>query len=313
MCFVAVLFPFYVLAASLTNSAAVLSDLLATSFDLTSLTACWLVLRIAHRAKGEKFAYGLGKLENLAELLIAVLQVVLVIIATARAVAGLLHPEPVSGAGLGLAVTAVAVAGNLYLHRRARQLALQSRSPVLAAQARVHFISALSSGAVFAVTVVTSNADAGWVVYLDPAASFLVIALMIYNVFQMMTNSLGSLLDQAIGEAGQLQILKALTLSFDEFEELGDIRTRQHGGRMIVELHLGFDPHWTVARARQAVATLTAAVKETFAETGDDVDVSVVLLPPTARTFAAALAETAQWSERITSSDQSPDTSLTTA
>ncbi|MEP9380242.1 cation diffusion facilitator family transporter [Aquabacter sp. CN5-332] len=292
MCFVACIFPFYILAATLTNSAAVLTDLLATSFDLTSLTACWLVLRIAHKSKAERFAYGLGKLENLAELMIAVLQIILVIIATARAVMGLLHPEPVSGAGFGLVVTAVAVAGNLYLNRKARRLARESRSPVLAAQARVHVVSACSSGAVFCVTVVTSTFHSvEWISYLDPIASFVVIGFMIFNIYEMLTNSLGSLLDQAIGEAGQLRILKALTRRFDDFEELGDIRTRSHGGRMMVELHLGFDPEWSVARARAAVADLTAAVKEEFMQVGDDVDVAVVLLAPTARTLAAALAE----------------------
>ncbi len=294
MCFVACVFPFYILAATLTNSAAVLTDLLATSFDLTSLTACWLVLRIAHKAKGERFAYGLGKLENLAELMIAVLQVVLVIVGTARAVTGLLHPEHVSGAGLGLAVTAVAVVGNTFFNRRATKLARESRSPVLAAQARVHLVSACSSGAVFCVTVVTSTFQSvEWIAYLDPLASFIVIGFMIFNIYEMLTNSLGSLLDQAIGEAGQLRILKALTRCFDDFEELGDIRTRQHGGRMMVELHLGFDPAWSVARAREAVADLTRVVKEEFAQVGDEVDVAVVLMAPTARTFAAAMAEDA--------------------
>lgn len=295
MIFVICLFPFYILAASLTNSAAVLTDLLATSFDLTSLTACWLVLRIAHKGPGERYAYGLGKLENLAELMIAMLQVILVIIASVRAVSSLMNPEAVSGAMLGLAVTAAAVAGNVFLNRKATRLARETRSPVLAAQARVHLVSAVSSGSVFCVTVITSTFHhIEWVAYLDPIASFLVIGLMVFNIFEMLTNSLGSLLDQAIGEAGQLRILKALTSHFDEFEELGDIRTRQHGGKMLVELHLGFDPHWTVERAREAVAKLSGAVKEEFSTVGDSVDVAVVLLPPTARTFHAAVAEAAQ-------------------
>ncbi|WP_127091734.1 cation diffusion facilitator family transporter [Aquabacter cavernae] len=293
MCFVAALFPFYVLAAALANSAAVLTDMLATCFDLTSLTACYLVLRIAERSKAHRFAYGLGKLENLAELLIAVLQVILVIVATARAVVGLLHPEHVSGAALGLLVTAVAAAGNIYLHIKARRLARSARSPVLMAQARVHLVSACSSGSVFCVTLITSNLHSvNWIAYLDPLASFVVIGFMVFNIYEMLTNSLGSLLDRAIDEAGQLRILKALTRCFDDFEELGDIRTRSHGGRMMVELHLGFDPAWSVARARDAVADLTSKVKEEFAVVGDEVDVAVVLMAPTPRTFAATLAET---------------------
>lgn len=280
MVFVACLFPFYILAATMTNSAAVLTDLLATSFDLTSLTTCWLVLRIAHGRERGKYAYGLGKLENLAELMIAVLQVVLVVIAGMRAIQGLIHPEPVSGAGLGLAVTAVAVAGNVFLNRRARRVSEQTHSPVVAAQARVHFISACSSGSVFLVTVITSTFEhIHWVSYLDPLASFLVIGLMVFNIYEMMTNSIGSLLDQAIGEAGQMRILRALASHFDDFEELGDIRTRQHGGKMMVDLHLGFNAEWTVAQAREAAAGIRSAVAREFSEAGDEVDVSIVLMP----------------------------------
>ncbi|GGF52226.1 hypothetical protein GCM10007301_09620 [Azorhizobium oxalatiphilum] len=287
MIFVACLFPFYILAATLTNSAAVLTDLLATSFDLTSLTACWLVLRIAHGREKGRFSYGLGKLENLAELMIAVLQVVLVVIAGTRAIHGLLNPEHVEGAMLGLAVTAVAMAGNIYLNRKAKRVAEETRSPVIAAQARVHLVSAVSSGSVFAVTVITSTFHADWIAYLDPLASFVVIGLMMFNIYEMLTNSIGSLLDQAIGEAGQLRILRALASHFDAFEELGEIRTRQHGGKMMVDLHLGFDPAWTVAQAQAAAAGIRTAVQTEFASVGDDVDVSIVLIPHAAEEAAA--------------------------
>ncbi len=287
MVFVACLFPFYILAATLTNSAAVLTDLLATSFDLTSLTTCWLVLKIAHGREKGRFAYGLGKLENLAELMIAVLQVVLVVIAGTRAIHGLLNPEHVSGAMLGLAVTLVAVAGNVYLNRKAKRVAEETHSPVIAAQARVHLVSAVSSGSVFICTVITSSFEAEWIAYLDPLASFVVIGLMIFNIFEMLSNSIGSLLDQAIGEAGQLRILRALASHFDDFDELGEIRTRQHGGKMMVDLHLGFDPEWTVGQARAAAAGIRAAVEREFQEAGDEVDVSIVLIPREPEAVAA--------------------------
>lgn len=280
MVFTACLFPFYILAATLTNSSAILSDLLATSFDLTALTACWLVLRVAHGANTGKYAYGLGKLENLAELMIALLQSVLVVIAGTQAVSRIMHPEGVSGAEFGLFVTAAAVAGNVFLNRKALRLAAETKSPVLAAQARVHLVSAISSGSVFIVTVITSVFnDVYWIFYLDPMASFVVIGFMIYNILAMLTNSVGSLLDQAIGEAGQLRILKVLTTHFDDFSELGDIRTRQFGGKMFVELHLAFEDDWTVAHTRAVVGRLTQAVKAAFRAAGDEVDVAVVLIP----------------------------------
>ncbi len=291
MIFTACLFPFYILAATLTNSAAILTDLLATSFDLTALTACWLVLKLAHNAHAGKYAYGLGKLENLAELMIALLQTILVVIAGTRAIIRVMHPEGVDGAELGLFVAALAVIGNVILNRKATRLAHETHSPVLAAQARVHLVSAIASGSVFTVTVILSIFnDIPILYYLDPMGSFVVIGFMIYNIYAMLSNSVASLLDQAIDEAGQLRILKVLTTHFDDFDELGDIRTRQFGGKMFVELHLGFESDWTVAHARAVVAKLTESVKREFREAGDEVDVSIVLMPGHA---AAAEATTA--------------------
>lgn len=280
MAFTACLFPFYILAATLTNSTAILTDLLATTFDLVALTACWLVLRRAHNANTVKYAYGLGKLENLAELLIAVMQTVLVAIAGVGAVSHILHPEGVQGAELGLLITAVAIAGNIYLSRSAKKLAEKTRSPVLEAQARVHFLSAIGSSAVFFVTAILSVfQDVPALYYLDPAGSFVVIGFMVHNIYAMLTNSVASLLDQAIDEAGQLRILKALATHFYDFQELGDIRTRQLGGKMFVELHLDFDDDWTIARTRSVVTELTKAVQREFQEAGDSVEVAIVLMP----------------------------------
>ncbi|MGE0056207.1 MAG: cation diffusion facilitator family transporter [Hyphomicrobium sp.] len=277
--FTACLFPFYILAATITNSSAILTDLLSTAFDLTALAACWLVLRLAHKAHSGKYAYGLGKLENLAELAIALLQTVLVIVAGTRAIMRLLDPVGVDGAELGLVVAATAVIGNVVLNRKAIRLATETHSPVLAAQARVHFLSALSSGSVLIVTLILSIFKVPILYYLDPICSFVVIGFMTYNIFTMLSNSVASLLDQAIDEAGQLRILRALTQHFHDFNELGDVRTRQFGGKMFVELHLGFDDDWTVARARHVIGSLTQTVKREFSEAGDDVDVAIVLIP----------------------------------
>lgn len=295
MVFTAGLFPFYLLSAALTNSTAILTDLLSTTFDLVALTACWLVLRRAHTANTGRYAYGLGKLENLAELLIAVMQAILVIIAATSAVSHILHPEGVQGAELGLLITAIAVAGNMYLSRSARSLAEKTRSPVLEAQARVHFLSAIGSGTVFVVTAVLSLFQGiPALYYLDPAGSFVVIGFMVHNIYAMLTNSVASLLDQAIDEAGQLRILKALATHFYDFRELGDIRTRQHGGKMFVELHLDFEDDWTMARTRAVVTQLTEAVEREFNEAGDQVEVAVVLMPhkpPQASAMPQATAE----------------------
>lgn len=286
MIFTACLFPFYIIAATLTNSSAILTDLLSTAFDLTALTACWLVLRLAHKAHSGKYAYGLGKLENLAELVIALLQTILVLIAGTRAILRVLHPEGVDGAEFGLLVAATAVIGNVILNRKATRLAAETHSPVLSAQARVHFVSALASGSVLIVTLVLSIFDKiPMLYYLDPIGSFVIIGFMLYNIFTMLSNSVASLLDQAIDEAGQLRILRALAKHFHDFNELGDIRTRQFGGKMFVELHLGFDDDWTVAKTRDVIGSLTEAVKREFKEAGIDVDVAIVLIPEHSASF----------------------------
>ena len=55
-------------AAYLSNSLAILSDLLKETTDLLSVVAAFLTIRAVRRSPDHRFAYGIGKLENLVSL-----------------------------------------------------------------------------------------------------------------------------------------------------------------------------------------------------------------------------------------------------
>jgi divalent metal cation (Fe/Co/Zn/Cd) transporter len=81
------------------------------------------------------------------------------------------------------------------------------------------------------------------------------------------------------GTRAVMRILKVLTTYLHDLSDLGDIRTRQLGGKMFMELDLAFEDGWTVAKTRTVVAKIAEAVKRELREAGDDADVAVVLIP----------------------------------
>ena len=169
------------------ESVLLLADFLKTGLEFLAVLLAWLAVRRLARADGLRHDYGVGKIENLSSLVIAVLMMATVIVITVSALSGLLWPAPVAGVGLKITVASLVIyAGiNGWLWRRCRAAGRAEDSPLMAAQARLLFTKLF--GNVFILASLSSSlafADRAWSVYIDPLAS-LVIA--------------GSILASAIG------------------------------------------------------------------------------------------------------------------
>ena len=84
---------------------------------------------------------------------------------------------------------------------------------------------------------------------------------MLHSAWQIAANSVGDLLDAALDESLQIEILRCLVLHFDDYEHLHRIRTRRSGPRIYIELSLGFDDRLVMSdvmarieRIRESVA-----------------------------------------------------------
>jgi cobalt-zinc-cadmium efflux system protein len=166
------------------NSLALLADAGHNFGDVLSLGLAWLAANLVSRAPSERLTYGLRGSSILAALSNAVLLVLVTGGIAWEAVLRLMHPEA-SGGLVIMAVAAVGVAINgatamLFLRGRKGDVNIRS--------AFVH----MASDALVALGVVVTGAAillTGWL-WLDPAISLVISAVIVWGAWSLMRESL---------------------------------------------------------------------------------------------------------------------------
>lgn len=235
-------------AATLSNSLTILSDFLKELGDTTAVLAAWATVRAVRRAPTHQFAYGIGKLENLVSISIMVLMLVAGGAIGLEALSHLDDPVPTQGTLPGIAVFAAYAAIGFTISARQYRLLREEHSPIIASQARLWL-----SKAVFDALMATALGlallfrEQAWSLYLDPMAALVGAAFMMHSAWKIGATSVGDLLDAALEESLQIEILRCLVLHFNDYDDLHRIRTRRSGARIHVELTLAFDESLSLA------------------------------------------------------------------
>lgn len=251
-------------AAFSSNSLTILSDFLKEGVDLASIVASILAMRFASRDPDVKYAYGTGKMENLASITIAITSALCAAFIAERAAWSMAEPEMPEGTGFGIAVfSAYAVIGfGLYIYNK--RLSVAHNSLIISAQARVWFSKALSD-AFMAIALGAGmflSRYTHWAAYIDPIASLAGAASMMYSAWKILSQSVDDLLDATLEESLQLQILRALATHFEDYSHLHDIKARRSGSRIFIELTLEFEADLLMRDVREKAAMLRKTLEK---------------------------------------------------
>jgi len=123
----------------LSNSSVLLADFLKTTIELIAITLSWVAVRRINRGGGKTYEYGLGKLENISSLFVALVMLLSFLIITANSVRNILVPSHIQGVGLWVSIVAqviyLGVNGSLYFKNRL--LSKMSSSPLMDSQTRL--------------------------------------------------------------------------------------------------------------------------------------------------------------------------------
>jgi ferrous-iron efflux pump FieF len=264
-------------AAFLSNSLSILSDLVKEIGDTTAVLAALLTLRAVRAGPTHRFAYGIGKLENLVSISIGLLILAAAIGIAIHAFDRISDPEAVEGTELGLLVFGVySVIGYTIAARQFRELR-KEYSPIMASQARL-WMSKATFDALMATALGLALLfqDETFSLYLDPCAALIGVAFMLHSAYAITAASVGDLLDAALEESLQFEILRCLALHFDDYDELYRIRTRRSGSRIYVELALGYSPERTMATISDHTERIRLALVEVLP--GADITISAAAL-----------------------------------
>lgn len=244
------------------DSVVVLADFLKTGLEFVAVFLSWLALKRVARG-GHQYEYGLGKLENLSGLVVALLMVGCLVSIGAGAILDILEPTSVAGVGVYICLGAQVVFGVINW-RVYRQASLQAKaSPLAASQARLFLTRLLGNAFVLVALSLSLSLHAyDWAHYIDPVASLLIAVSILLAAVGVFKSSVFDLLDRSLEEDEQLRILAALVKHYHDFDNLHGIRTRRAGGRTFIEVFLEFNPSLTMAAVQATAKDLQARLEQ---------------------------------------------------
>ncbi len=228
------------------GSIVVLADAAHQAVDALGLITAWIAIRVARRPASDEWSYGLGKADALGGFVSGLLLIGSVVWIVIESVKRLVDPTAVDGGGvilIGFIAIAVNGAGVLLVGHGHGDEAISLRA------ARLHLLADLAGSVVVVIAgvllVVTS---ASWV---DPAASLLVSAAVLWSTWNLIGAAANVLLDRS-PSGKSVSRLGAALLEVPDVEAVHHVHIRSlGGGRHAGSAHLVVDGSLSTHRSQE--------------------------------------------------------------
>lgn len=224
-----------VVASIMTGSIGIRADALHSIIDLSGAVIGYIGIRIAGKPPDERHAFGHGKAENVAGVVIAGLIFVAAGTIFYEAIKRLIAGGTVELVTLGIYVTAAAIVINMTVSWYALRVARSTDSLALEATARDMLADVLSSCAVLTGLILVRLTGLN---ILDPIVALLVAILITRTAYLTMKKSFGGLMDARLPKAEEAAIKSCLTEHAGQLVGFHELRTRKAGNQRYIDLHL---------------------------------------------------------------------------
>lgn len=239
-----------------TQSVSILASLIDSLMDSGASLLNLIAVRYALMPADRNHRFGHGKAESIAALLQGLFIVGSGVFLIAEAVQRLLHPVPVSTAGLGMLVMLFTIAMTLGLLALQGYVIRRTQSAAIAADALHYRTDVLSNSAVL---LSLALAQFGWTAC-DPLFALGIAVYILLAARQLIGTALNELLDRELPEEKRAGILAA-ACAHPAVCGVHDLRTRAAGRVEFVELHLELDEQLPLLRTHAIADEVAAAIR----------------------------------------------------
>ncbi|MGD0879839.1 MAG: cation diffusion facilitator family transporter [Anaerolineales bacterium] len=248
--------------AILTGSLGLLAEAAHSLMDLVAAGVTFFAVRMSGRPADSSHTYGHGKYENLS----ALVEVILLLFACAgiiyEAVQRLFFiTVQVQASPWSFLVMGIAVAVNIILSRRLRNVAKKYGSQALEAEGLDFFNDVWSSAVVILSLLLVMAADKfaiPWLAKADAIAGVVVAGLIANSVLRLGRRAVGELLDE-VPENLQNEIMQAARLP--GVEEVRQVRVRRSGNQYFADLTLAVSRSTSSENAHQITDLVEKAIQ----------------------------------------------------
>lgn len=247
-------------ALAATDSVAMLSGLIDSSLDAAASFLNYWAIRESLTPADSSHRFGHGKVEPLASLGQAAFIAGSAAILTFQSFHYILRPRVVENAGLGMAVTGVAMLATLGLVLFQRYVVKKTNSVAIFADYSHYAGDIMLNAGIMASLFIGKYFEFK---YADPVFALIVAVYLLVCASRILKRSFVQLIDTELPAEEKKKIV-ATVKSFPDVMGVHDIRTRSSGMQLFIQLHLELDPNLTLVRAHAIADGVEKSLQEAF-------------------------------------------------
>ncbi|MCU0461066.1 MAG: cation diffusion facilitator family transporter [Bacteroidales bacterium] len=235
-----------VVVGILSGSVSIISEAIHSSMDLVAAIIAFFSVKVSDNPPDSKHPYGHGKVENISGVVEAILIFAAAAMIIVEAIKKLLGEEIVlEKLWIGSVVMAISAIVNIFVSRRLYQVARETKSVALEADALHLKTDVYTSAGVAVGLVLILLTDIKW---LDPVVAILVALFIIKESYELLRRAFWPLLDSswAIDEVNELE---------KKLNEMGvnyhSLRTRKAGNYRFIDIHVEISEDESVGNAHR--------------------------------------------------------------
>lgn len=243
-----------------TDSMSLLSSLVDSASDVVASMVTYIGVRTALRPADEGHRYGHGKAEAMAALGTAAFVTGSATFMLIEAAGRIIEHQPVAHTSFGIVIMLVSVAFTYGLIKFQQYVVKRTGSTAIAADSVHYTADFVQNGAVITALLLT------WLTgytLIDAFFGIGVALFLVYKVVPVAKQAIDMLMDHELNEADR-EAIKAIAAAHTQVLGVHDMRTRQSGSDVFVELHLEFDPAMSLLHVHAIGMQIEEAIRRQY-------------------------------------------------
>lgn len=259
------------IAGFLSGSQALIADAFHSASDVAGSFAVLVGLKAAKRPPDKDHPYGHGKAESIAAIVVSVLLLVVGIELAIAAAKSIWNGKVVVPEWYALAAIILSIVAKESMFQYKFRLGKRLSSQALIANAWEHRSDVYSSIAALAGVggaMIGGKLGISWLLYLDPIAGAVVALLVLRMGYRLVLDSIHSTMDHVLHDEDANPLIRAVQ-SVDGVITVDELRAREHGHYVIVDVKISVNPRLTVAEGHTVAKRVKKHLLQRFIHVAD--------------------------------------------
>jgi ferrous-iron efflux pump FieF len=244
----------------ISDSVSILATLVDSSLDVLASVINMIAVHHALQPADREHRFGHGKAEALAGLGQSMFIAGSAGILLLQGISRLINPQPLEkGLGLGISVMLLSILATIVLLSFQRYVIRRTDSTAIKADALHYKTDLLVNGSVIVALVLTFY---GWD-FVDPLFAIAIAVFILHSAWQIVREAVNLLMDHELPDEDRKKI-RALITNHPDAIGFHDLRTRQSGNTVFVQLHLELDENLPLKQAHTIADQLENKIAALF-------------------------------------------------